>query len=104
MGWKEPLEDGIAVYSRILAWRIPWTEGPGGPQSIGSQRDLKELDVTEVTERVHRRAFMGQLLRVVRPPNLASSARCSCPLDSCKCNEFFIQPTSTYLDLLYAVR
>ena len=34
----DPLEEGIATHSRILAWRIPWTEEPGGLQSIGSQR------------------------------------------------------------------
>ena len=35
----------MAAYSRILAWRIPWTEEPGGLQSIGSQK----LDMTKVT-------------------------------------------------------
>ena len=34
----DPLEEGTAVHSIILAWRIPWTEEPGGLQSIGSQR------------------------------------------------------------------
>ena len=33
-----PLEEGMAVHSNILAWRIPWTEEPGGLQSMGSQR------------------------------------------------------------------
>ena len=33
-----PLEEGMATYSSILAWRIPWTEGPGGLQSMGLQR------------------------------------------------------------------
>ena len=37
LGWKEPLEEGMATHSRILAWRIPWTEEPGGLQSTGSQ-------------------------------------------------------------------
>ena len=32
------LEEGMATHSSILAWRIPWTEEPGGLQSIGSQR------------------------------------------------------------------
>ena len=32
------LEEGMATYSSVLAWRIPWTEEPGGPQSIGLQR------------------------------------------------------------------
>ena len=37
-GWKDPLEKGMATHSSILAWRIPWTEEPGGLQSMGSQR------------------------------------------------------------------
>ena len=35
---KKPLEEGMATHSSILAWRIPWTEEPGGPQSIGQHR------------------------------------------------------------------
>ena len=38
LGWEDPLEEGMATHSSILAWRIPWTEGPGGLQSMGSQR------------------------------------------------------------------
>ena len=38
LGWKDPLEEGIATQSSILAWRIPWTEEPGGLQSMRSQR------------------------------------------------------------------
>ena len=38
LSWEDPLEKGRANYSRILAWRIPWTEEPGGLQSIGSHR------------------------------------------------------------------
>ena len=37
-GQKDPLEKEIATHSSILAWEIPWTEEPGGLQSIGSQR------------------------------------------------------------------
>ena len=37
-GWEDPLEKSMATYSSILAWRIPWTEEPGGLQSMGSQR------------------------------------------------------------------
>jgi len=37
-GWKDPLEKRMATNSSILAWRIPWTEEPGGLQSMGSQR------------------------------------------------------------------
>jgi len=35
---EDPLEEGIATHSRILAWRIPWTEEPSELQSIGSHR------------------------------------------------------------------
>ena len=35
LGWEDPLEDGMATHSSILAWRIPWTEETGGLQSIG---------------------------------------------------------------------
>ena len=38
LGWEDPLEEGMAVHSSILAWRVLWTEEPGGLQSIGSQR------------------------------------------------------------------
>ena len=38
LGQEDPLEKGMATHSSILAWRIPWTEEPGGLQSIGSQR------------------------------------------------------------------
>ena len=38
LGWEDPLEEGMATHSRILAWRIPQTEEPGGLESMGSQR------------------------------------------------------------------
>ena len=38
LGWEDPLEKDMATHSSILAWRIPWTEEPGGLQSKGSQR------------------------------------------------------------------
>ena len=38
LGGEEPLEEGVATHSSILAWRIPWTEEPGGLQFIKSQR------------------------------------------------------------------
>ena len=40
---KDPLENEMATHCSILAWKIPWTEEPGGPQSLGSQ----ELDMTK---------------------------------------------------------
>ena len=44
-GWMEGMEEGMATHSSILAWRIPWTEEPGGLQS----QDRIESDMTEVT-------------------------------------------------------
>ena len=38
LGQEDPLEKEIATHSSILAWEIPWTEKPGGLQSMGSQR------------------------------------------------------------------
>ena len=38
LGQKDPLEEEMATHSSILAWRIPWTEKPGGLQFMGSQR------------------------------------------------------------------
>ena len=45
LGREDPLEEGTATRSSVLAWRIPWTEEPGGPQSLGH----KESDTTEAT-------------------------------------------------------
>jgi len=39
LGQEDLLEKGMATHSCMLAWRIPWTEEPGGLQSVGSQRD-----------------------------------------------------------------
>ena len=38
LGQEDPLEEGMAIHSSILAWRIPWTEEPGGLLSMGSHR------------------------------------------------------------------
>ena len=52
--WSHALEEGMATHSSILAWRIPWTEEPGGLQSMGSQRvghDRSDLACTGVEHR-----------------------------------------------------
>ena len=38
LGWEDLLEKEMATHSSIIAWKIPWTEDPGGPQSAGSKR------------------------------------------------------------------
>ena len=37
LGWEDPLEKEMAIHSIVLAWKIPWTEEPGGLQVMGSQ-------------------------------------------------------------------
>ena len=51
-GREDPLEEDMATYSSILAWRIPWSEEPGGLRSMGSQKagqDWSELACTHLT-------------------------------------------------------
>ena len=48
LGWEDPLKEGMTTYSSILAWRIPWTEQPGGYSPWGR----KKSDTTEVTEHI----------------------------------------------------
>ena len=45
LGQKDPLEEGMVTHNSILAWRIPWTEEPGGLHPKGH----KDLDTTEAT-------------------------------------------------------
>ena len=49
LGQEDPLEEGMATRSSILAWRIPWTEEPDGLQSMESQRIVQD----RVTEYAH---------------------------------------------------
>ena len=46
LGQEDLLEEGMATNSSILAWRIPWTEEPGRPQSMGSQSQTRLNDFT----------------------------------------------------------
>ena len=46
LGWEDPPEKGTATHASVLAWRIPWTEEPGGLESTGS----KESDTTELRQ------------------------------------------------------
>ena len=68
LGWEDPLEEEMATYSSILAWSIPWTEEPGGPQSMGSQRvrheQAKSHQVRQGGQRKQRRK--GELRRPTR--------------------------------------
>ena len=44
LGWEDPLEKGMATRSSVPACRIPWTEEPGGLQSLGSQSQIRLSD------------------------------------------------------------
>ena len=55
LGQEDPLEKGTATYSSILAWRIPWTEEPGGPQPMGLQR----VGHDQATDTVKQRTFIS---------------------------------------------
>ena len=46
LGWEEPLEKAMATHSSSLAWKIPWTEEPGGLQSMGLQRVRHDFTTT----------------------------------------------------------
>ena len=46
LGREDPLEEGMATHSSILAWRIPWTEEPGGLQSMGLQSKSRTEQLT----------------------------------------------------------
>ena len=70
LGGEDPLEKEMATRSSILAWKIPWTEEPGGLQSMGSQR-------VDTAERLHfhfRRAYTSCVSSPSLPPTHPSSS------------------------------
>ena len=65
-GREGPREEGMATHSSIRAWRTPWTEEPGGLQSIRSQRVGYESEVTEHTvQELHCRDFPGPVVKAL---------------------------------------
>ena len=72
LGWEDLLEREMTTHSSILAWRIPWTEEPGGLQSMGSQ----ELDVTErLTLYLQRVAFRMKCVNMCEVLKIKSSLK-----------------------------
>ena len=53
LGQEDPLEKEMATHSSILMWEIPWTEEPGGLQSMGSQRVRKDLATEKQQQHKH---------------------------------------------------
>ena len=65
LGQEDPLEKGLATHFSILAWRIPWAEEPGGPQSVGLQRIGHNLVTEQQSEQ--RVSLVAQIVK--NPPN-----------------------------------
>ena len=60
LGWEDPLEKEMATHSSIIVWRIPWTEEPGGPQSLGSQRVGHDWTLIHI---IHKsKSYLGSLI------------------------------------------
>ena len=91
LGWEDPLEKEMATHPSVLAWRIPWTEEPGGLQSMGLQRvghdwatslthSLKEIEVCSKLDLVRTWAHIMtaaaakslQSCPTLRDPNVCS--------------------------------
>ena len=53
LGWEDPLEEEMATHSHILDWEIPWTEEPGGLQSMESQKIWTRIKTTATTAQGH---------------------------------------------------
>ena len=55
---RSPGEEGMATHSSVLAWRIPWTEEPGGPQSIGLQSETQLSDLPHTCTYIYIYIYM----------------------------------------------
>ena len=66
LGQKDPLEEGMAAHSSILAWRIPWTEEPGELQSIRPQRDRQDCSGLAHIEQIRHPKSQDSFLKCVK--------------------------------------
>ena len=62
LGWEDPLEKEMAIHSRTIAWKIPWTEEPGRLQSMGSQR-VRHNWVTSLIHSLTGASLVAQLVK-----------------------------------------
>ena len=71
LGWEEPLEEDTAAHSSIPAWKIPWTEEPGGLPSKGSQRVQHEWATKHTHTRTHTHKHVEyNKLEIIKKDNL----------------------------------
>ena len=64
LGWEDPLEEGVATHSSILAWETPWTEEPGELQSMGLQRSCTQLSNWTITYKLARLVIWEMLEKI----------------------------------------
>ena len=81
LGWEDPLEKEMATHSSTLAWKIPWTEEPGRPQSMGSQR-VRHDWVTSLSLSFSSCGEQGLLSSCAAWPSHCSGHSC-CGLQCC---------------------
>ena len=82
LGWEDPLEEGMATRSSILAWRIPWTEEPGGCSPWG-----RRTRHDRATKHIHRTPWTGAQKRRRQRMVDGPAARQAGPVKSC--TEYF---------------
>ena len=63
LGPEDPLEEEMATHSSILAWRISWTEEPGGLQSMGSQRVRHDSATNAATTKKVKDTYINSILK-----------------------------------------
>ena len=63
LGWEDPLQKEIATHSSVLSWEIPWTEEPGGLQSMGCQRVRHHLVTKQQEEALWPWHVLGAQLK-----------------------------------------
>ena len=66
LGWEDPLEKEMVIHSSIIAWKIPWTEEPGGLQSMGVARVRHDL-ATKLPNH-HSRSQASLIAQLVKNP------------------------------------
>ena len=92
LGWEDPLEKGMAIYSSILAWRILWTEEPGGVQVIGSHRvghNYSNLSWQSFLPQCH---FLGQFISYRLPSSRPERESLPCGLLRQRLLYYYIVP------------
>ena len=98
---EDPLEEGMATHSSILAWRIPWTEEPGGLQSVGSQTVghnwvTKQPTTSQVDIKLTIATMFFELHLSVSTRQV--KCRTACSVATLHCSDWVTEVTSPYHD------